>query len=120
MPIQSYRELRVWRQAVRLALRCYRVSARFPSDERFGLTSQLRRASVSVAANIAEGHGRSSRRDYLRYVSIARGSLKEMETHLIIARGLGYLERPALRQLLEETDHVGRMLTVLRHRLESS
>lgn len=118
MRIESYRDLRVWRMAIELAIRSYELSARFPLHEKFGLTAQLRRAAVSVGANIAEGHGRAHRGDYLRHLSIARGSLKEVETHLIIAHRLGYLPEGTMRDLLDATDQVSRMLTTIRHRLQ--
>lgn len=118
MPIDSYRDLRVWRRGVDLAVECYHATGSFPNHERFGLTSQVRRAAVSIPANIAEGHGRRHLGDYLRHVSFARGSINELETHLIIGYRLDYLDRPRLDGLLERTDHVSRMLTNLRRRLE--
>ena len=87
---ESFKDLRVWKCAVKMALANYRLTSLFPDSERFGLTSQLRRAGVSAAANISEGYGRSSRGEYLQVLCIARGSLCEVETLLIIARELGY------------------------------
>jgi four helix bundle protein len=89
--MSSYRELRVWRQAIDLVVDVYCVSATFPSDERFGLTTQLRRASVSIAANIAEGHGRPTIGERLQFLGHARGSLYEVETHLEIVSRLGFV-----------------------------
>src|SRR6185369_3222986 len=86
----SYQALLAWSKALDLTVECYVVKS-FPRDEIFGLTSQIRRAAVSVPANIAEGHARDSLREYLRYLTIARGSLAEIETHLRIAIRLGYL-----------------------------
>jgi four helix bundle protein len=97
----TYETLVAWQRAVELALLIYAVTKRFPADERFGLTQQLRRAAVSVPSNIAEGRGRGSRRDYRHFLFQARGSAYELETALHIADRLGYLrdnDAPALRQ----------------------
>jgi four helix bundle protein len=91
--VQTYRDLDVWQRAMDLVESVYRVTASFPTEERFGLTSQLRRAAVSVPANIAEGNARIHRGDYLRHLSIARGSLAELETELIAAGRLGFVTR---------------------------
>src|SRR6185503_9016715 len=92
----SYRDLRVWKTAISLALEVYRITESFPRSERFGLTSQLRRASVSVPSNIAEGHARSTRGEYKQFLSIARGSVAEVEVQLTLAEQLGYVESPIL------------------------
>lgn len=109
----SYRDLHVWQRATALAVEVYRRTAKFPADERFGLTSQVRRAVVSVASNIAEGSGRASWGDLLRHLSIARGSLKEVEAQLFIAVQLGYCTEPELAKCFEGCDIVSRMLTNL-------
>jgi len=100
-----------------LALIAYDHTDSFPVAERYGLTSQIRRAAVSIAANIAEGQGRAHGRAFLNHVSIARGSLQELETLLLIAERRGYLSQKELDGLLETTDHVSRMLTMLRRSL---
>jgi four helix bundle protein len=92
-PLKSYRELTVWRDGIALVKACYLVTRAFPKDELFGLTSQIRRSAVSVPANIAEGYGRGTRKDYVRHLMIAQGSLKELETHLIIAAEVGHTPR---------------------------
>jgi four helix bundle protein len=115
--IRSYRELVVWQRAIALVMDGYRATRSFPSEERFGLTSQLRRAAVSVAANIAEGHAREHRGDFLHHLSIARGSLAELETHVLIARALKFATPNDEARLLEQCDHVGRMLRRLRDNL---
>jgi four helix bundle protein len=89
----------------------------FPRDERFGLTQQIQRAAVSVAANIAEGHGRTTKGDYGHFVSIARGSLKELETLFEIALHLGYVAAGKHQNLLERCDEISRMLTVLKRNI---
>jgi four helix bundle protein len=93
--ISSYRDLDVWNLGIDLVVSCYRITHSFPRQEEYGLSAQLRRAAVSVPSNIAEGHARASTGDYLRHLSIAHGSLAELETHLEIARRLGYLEQTA-------------------------
>jgi len=83
--VRSFKDLRVWQQAMILVDACYAMTRRFPSDERFGLVSQIRRAAVSVPTNIAEGHGRTGVGEYLRFLSVTRGSLRELETLLLIS-----------------------------------
>lgn len=118
MAINDHRDLLVWQKAMDLVVECYRVSAHFPKQEQFGLTSQLRRAAVSVPANIAEGHGRSSTKAYLNHLSIACGSLKELETHLLIAHRLDYVTGDDIASALALSTEVGRMLTGLRKSLD--
>ena len=86
----SYKDLVVWQRAVQLSLEIYRLTSSFPSSEQFGLTNQLRRASVSIASNIAEGYGRSSRGEYLQFLGHARGSNCELQTQLLISRELAF------------------------------
>ena len=87
---KSYRELKIWQRAIELSVAVYRLTGQFPADERFGLTSQLRRAAVSVASNIAEGYGRASRGEFRQFVGMARGSVLELQTQLVIAKELGF------------------------------
>src|SRR5580658_9340297 len=87
---ESFRNLAVWQRSIELTMEVYRLTSVFPDSERFGLTNQLRRASVSVASNIAEGYGRSTRGEYLQFLGHARGSNSEVETQLVIADGLGF------------------------------
>jgi four helix bundle protein len=115
--IKSYRDLEVWKQAMDLVEQCYLRSERFPRSEEFGLRAQLRRSSVSVPSNIAEGHGRSTTGDFVRHVSIAHGSLMELETQVLIAGRLHYLEAAEVDDLLKRADEIGRMLTSLARRL---
>ena len=111
--VRSYRDLRVWQRAMDVAAATYALSRRFPRDELFGLTSQSRRAAASVAANIAEGYGRTSRSSYAQFLRIAQGSLKELETHLLLAERVGVAPRGSTDDLLEKTDELGRMLRSL-------
>jgi four helix bundle protein len=94
--IQSFRDLIAWQKAIQLCKLVYAVSAGFPKDERFGLTSQVRRAAVSVPSNIAEGYGRRQTVEYIRFLDIARASLCEVETQLVLAEELGFADREKL------------------------
>jgi four helix bundle protein len=113
MEIQSYRDLNVWKKSMNLVLEVYKLSRLFPREEQFGLTSQIRRAAVSIPSNIAEGHGRIHIADYLRFLSISRGSLMEVETHLEIAVRLDYLTRDQITEAREVSAEVGRILNGL-------
>lgn len=118
--IKSYRDLLVWQKAIDLVVEAYRATAQFPKTETYGLISQIRRAASSIPANIAEGYGRGSRRDYAQFLFIAQGSLKELETHLIVAEKLSYLTRSQREHLLSQTDELGRMLGSLIRKLKLS
>ncbi|HEX29585.1 TPA: four helix bundle protein [Candidatus Poribacteria bacterium] len=111
--IESYRDLQVWQKAMNLVVAVYKVTQGFPQIEQYGLTAQSRRAAVSVPANIAEGHGRRHRAEYLNFLSVARGSLMELETHLMIAHRLNYLTDEMVDELLGQTAEIGRMLNGL-------
>ncbi len=115
--IRSYRDLEVWQLAMDFAESCYEATKTFPREEAFGLTSQIRRASVSVPANIAEGHGREHRKEYIHHLSIARGSLMEAETHLILSTRVGFLPPATLETLLGTAQRVSQMLARLRQSL---
>lgn len=118
MKIESYRDLRVWQKAIDFVTLCYKLSETFPKHEIYGLTSQLRRAAVSVPSNIAEGNGRESNIEYLHFLHIARGSLRESETQLIIAERLNYIDKTRLDNALQQSDEIGRMLTNLTRSLK--
>ncbi|MGL6074472.1 MAG: four helix bundle protein [Fimbriiglobus sp.] len=119
-PLQSYRDLSVWQKAMDLVEMSYNITKRFPKEELFGLTNQLRRAAVSIPANIAEGYGRSHRPDYLRFLAIARGSLFELETHLILCGRLEYASREDLTPIWQTCQEVGKMLRRLIEVLKNS
>lgn len=102
-----------------VAAATYALSGGFPRDELFGLTSQSRRAAVSVAANIAEGYGRTSRPSYAQFLRISQGSLKELETHLMLAERVGVTPHGSTDELLEKTDELGRMLRSLISRVQT-
>src|SRR5205807_795504 len=119
MVVNSYRDLRVWQEGVTLAKGCYLLTRRFPKEELFGLTSQIRRAATSVPANIAEGNGRENTREYIHFLRISQGSLKELETHLIIACEVAICTREAAQPLLALSDELGRMLRSLIRNLQT-
>ena len=119
MTARSYRELDVWRVGMDLAEQTYRLTRLFPRAEEYRLTSQLVRAAASVVANVAEGNARATRRDYARHVAIARGSLAETETFLLLARRLEMAPLDAIDPVLALADRVGRMLTSLHRSLDA-
>ena len=112
-PIHGYRDLRVWQMAMDLVVEVYCTSESFPKRETYGLTAQCRRAAVSLPSNIAEGHGRKHLGDYLHQLSIANGSLMELETQILIAGRMGYLSSDKADALLRRSSDVGRMLAGL-------
>lgn len=118
MVIRSYRELQVWQKSMELVVECYRVAEMFPKSETYGLASQLQRAAVSVPANIAEGQGRNHTREFINHLSIAYGSLMEVETHLQIAARLRYIDESLLDRLLLLSNEIGRMLNGLMQSLQ--
>jgi four helix bundle protein len=111
--LRSFKELLVWQKGYELCLVVYKTTRAFPSDERFGLTSQLRRAAMSIPCNIAEGYERHSTKDYIRFLRMACGSVGEVETQLMLCRDLGYGDAPTLGDLLERTAELERMLKAL-------
>jgi four helix bundle protein len=116
--VQSFKELRVWQRSHALVLQVYRPSEALPSQERFGLVSQLRRAAVSVPTNIAEGSKRRSSQDYARFLNLAEASLAETEYLLMLCRDLDYVAGDATEPLLAETSEIARMLYALRVKVE--
>jgi len=112
-PIRSYRDLDVWQDAMTVAESCYALTKPFPRDELFGMTSQIRRSATSVAANIAEGHGRESTVSFIHFLRIAQGSLKELETHLILAGRVGLATRDDASTLMTRCEAVGRQIRSL-------
>ena len=118
MGARNYRDLIAWQKAMDLAESVYQLTAEFPNDERFSLTSQIRRAVVSIPSNIAEGQGRFTRADFRRFLSIAHGSVREVETQLLLARRLRYLGEAQLDQLLELSSEVGRLILGLAKSLD--
>ena len=115
--IASYRDLMVWQKGIDLVVICYQLSRKLPPSEVYGLAAQIQRAAVSIPANVAEGHGRRHLGDYLRHLSVANGSLKELETHLLIAQRLGFLKEDLVAPALSRAEELGRMLVGLSREL---
>lgn len=112
-PIQSFMELRVWKEAMDLAVTCYSLTSDFPRQEMYGLTSQLRRAAVSVPANIAEGYGRDNLGSYLQHLKIAQGSLRELQTHILIAERVKVAQVDRVKPVMDQCETVAKMLNGL-------
>ena len=112
--IRSYKDLIVWQKSIDLVTAIYAATKQFPSDERFGLVSQMQRASVSIAANIAEGHGRGTRNDYAHFLDMANGSVAEVETLLTIAKKLSLCSAEQCSTMEQQLSEIGKMLGVLR------
>jgi four helix bundle protein len=115
--ISSYRDLEVWKRSMELVANIYGITQAFPKEELYGLTNQLRRAAVSVPANIAEGWGRGTTREYIQFLRIARGSLFELETLINISSKLEYAKVQNQQQILQEIQEIGKMLNALLKRL---
>ena len=113
----KYSDLLVWQKAMDLVTEVYKLTQAFPADEKFGLNSQMQRAAVSIPANIAEGHGRKSTKAYVNHLSIANGSLMEVETLIHIACRLGYLTAQQGNPVLLKADEIGKMLSGLQRSL---
>jgi four helix bundle protein len=111
--VHSYQDLAVWQKGMQLVTSVYSVTRTFPREEMYGLTSQIRRAVVSVPANIAEGWGRRSTKEYIQFLRIARGSLLELGTLLLIAVNLGYLTTEKAETMLDQVQEISRMLSGL-------
>lgn len=117
--LQSYRDLVVWKKSMALVLDVYRSTQTFPKTETYGLVSQLRRGAVSIPSNIAEGQARLSTGEFQQFLGNARGSLMEVETQVLLARALNYLERYESESLLAATAEIGRILNGLLNSLPS-
>src|SRR5579864_6765913 len=102
-----------------IAERAYRLTAGFPREEVYGMTSQIRRAAVSVAANIAEGHGRENSGSFIQFLRVSQGSLKELETHLLLATRVGWIGKEEVEPVLQQCDELGRMLRGLIRSIQS-
>lgn len=118
MVVQSYRQLIVWQKAMELVKSVYDLTNKFPKAETYSLTDQVRRAAVSIPSNIAEGQGRDSTREFLHHLSIAYGSLMEVETQLLIAESLNYLNENDTKLILEKTAETGRLINGLTRSLK--
>ncbi|OGG74860.1 hypothetical protein A3H74_03250 [Candidatus Kaiserbacteria bacterium RIFCSPLOWO2_02_FULL_51_13] len=111
--MQSFRDLIVWQRAIELVTETYRITKKFPREEIFGLTSQIRRAAVSIPANISEGYARKHRAEYIQFLRIAFGSGAELETHFVLVQNLGYIDRTEIEKVSKLLDETMRMLNKL-------
>jgi four helix bundle protein len=111
--IESYKDLEVWKKGVRFSIEIYKITSDFPVNEQYGLTNQLRRSSASFSANIAEGYGRDSTKNYIQFLRTARGSLYESETFLYIAFGLQYLDKEKLDEIIAKSTELSKMINSL-------
>ena len=117
--LKNYKELNVWQKAYKLCLTLYRITAEFPAEEKYGLTSQIRRSAVSVPSNIAEGYGRRTTTDYIRMLYISYGSVCELETQILLAGDLGFIEKGELAAVNNNIAEIERMLKALIKSLEN-
>ena len=117
--LKSFKELNVWQKSYELCLKLYSVTAKFPKEEKYGLTSQIRRSAVSIPSNIAEGYGRKTTLDYIRMLYIAYGSVCELETQILLAGDLGFIERRALDPIKTDIGDIERMVKALIRSLEN-
>jgi four helix bundle protein len=117
--VRDFRDLVVWQRSIDLAEEVYKVTRRFPREELFGMTSQVRKSTVSISSNIAEGSGRATTKDLLNFLSTARGSLRETESLLILSQRLRFLTQSQLKRAFELIQEIGKMLTSLRRKLKN-
>lgn len=118
--IASYRELLVWQRAMQMVYETYRVVKLLPKEEQYGLSEQMRRAAVSIPSNIAEGQARNSTKEFIKFLSIAKGSNAELQTQCEICLGLGYFQQNDAQKILGYTEEVGKMLNALIQKLTTS
>ncbi|MFB8798316.1 MAG: four helix bundle protein [Microcoleus sp.] len=118
-PIRSYRDLEVWKEGMNLAEASYKITKSFPREEIYGMISQIRRSAASIPANIAEGYGREYRAEYIQFLRVAQGSLKELETHLLLSARVELTTVQAVSPILNQCDSVGRLLRALIRSLQS-
>ena len=117
---RSYRDLKAWQLAIEVAKEIYRLTGKFPPSENYGLTSQIRRAAVSIPSNIAEGQGRTSAKEFKQFLSIALGSIAELETQIIIATEIGYTNAQEVNGILDNLDNIRKMVKALAQSLMKS
>ncbi len=117
--VKSYRNLIVWQKSIEVCTLIYRLTQDFPRDETFGITSQLKRAAISVPTNISEGHSRNSKKEYRHFVGIARGSLTEIETLITLTKNLQFTSENKITEITDLCTEIGKMLTSLNRKLQS-
>jgi four helix bundle protein len=118
--MKTFRDLLIWQKAMVLVTNCYKTTNSFPKEEQFGLTSQIKRCSVSIPSNIAEGFGRGTNKEYYRFLNIAMGSLFEFQTQIEIAYNLGYISEVDFNSIYEDSREVERMLSSFMNKIKSS
>ena len=118
--MQDFTKLKVWQKAHTFTINLYKISSTFPNEEKFGLTNQIRRASVSIESNLAEGAGRSTSKDFSRFIDIAQGSAFEVKCQILIARDLNYIDNQKSELLMEKINEVSRMITSLNQKLKTN
>jgi four helix bundle protein len=117
--LRNYKDLNAWQKSYELCLKIYRITAKFPNEERYGLTSQIRRSAVSIVSNIAEGYGRKTTVDYIRMLYISYGSVCELETQILLEGDLGFIEKGELGTIKKDIAEIERMLKALIKSLEN-
>ena len=115
----SHREQYIWKRGVKMAINCYKITQHFPTSELYGLTSQIRPSCVSVPSNIAEGYGRTSKVEYIRFLRIALGSLRELDTQLIIAKAVNLAKPELFNSIIQEVDELQRLIVATIRKLEA-
>ena len=118
--MKTYRDLIAWQKSMTFVADIYQVTVKFPQEELYGLTSQIRRSSIAIPSNIAEGYGRNSRKDYSRFISIAIGSLYECQTQLELSFNLNYCTENVFDKIYEQAREIERMLSSLRYKLNQT
>lgn len=116
--INSFEDLDVWQMGMTLTVECYRLTAKFPVEERYGLSQQMRRAAVSIPSNIAEGHGLETTANYVKHLRIAQGSVKELQTQLILSLRMEFASKAELDPLLNKCERIGKMVRSLIRKLQ--
>jgi four helix bundle protein len=117
MSAKNYRDLIVWQKSMALVVAVYEITKRFPKEETYGLTSQIRRAAVSIPSNIAEGEGRESKKEFSHFLLIAYGSLREVETQVFISEKLKYIDESACNTIIEQCNEIGKLINGLKRSL---
>ncbi|OGY59767.1 MAG: four helix bundle protein [Candidatus Colwellbacteria bacterium RIFCSPLOWO2_01_FULL_48_10] len=115
--MRNFKELLVWQKSIKLVTHVYKVTKDFPDEEKYGLINQMRRSTVSIPSNIAEGHMRNTNKDFGQFLAIAQGSCAELETQIIIAHSLNYIDKDKNQRLVSEVDEIAKMLSSLRSKL---
>lgn len=117
--MQDFTKLKIWQKAHNFTINLYRLTSKFPNDEKFGLTNQIRRATVSIESNIAEGRGRGGDKEFARFLDIAQGSCFEVRCQIYIARDLGYLDESKSKLLLEKAEEISRLIHSFKQKLKA-